>query len=89
MIKKLEFYSNQLLFVSFLLFICNSGIAQVCDCETYLYVNDPTYDLTHKFTLESNGAVGPEIGNTWLPPDVIINPHGVASDINGFLYVAQ
>jgi hypothetical protein len=60
-----------------------------CNCVDYLYVNDPTLDLTHKFPLNPDGTVGPEIGSPWMPPNAITNPHGVVGDINGNLYIAQ
>ena len=63
-----------------------------CNCTNFLYVNDPTFDLTHKFTLNEDGSVGTEImhgTDTWVASETINNPHGVAPDINGRLYIAQ
>ncbi|MCB0662453.1 MAG: DUF11 domain-containing protein, partial [Saprospiraceae bacterium] len=60
-----------------------------CSCVDYLYVNDPTLDLTHKFPLNPDGTVGPEVGSPWMPTGNITNPHGVVGDINGNLYIAQ
>jgi uncharacterized repeat protein (TIGR01451 family) len=60
-----------------------------CDCTDYLYVNDPTLDLTHKFAIEPDGTIGAEIGSPWMPTGNITNPHGVVGDVNGNLYIAQ
>ncbi|MEZ5059298.1 MAG: SdrD B-like domain-containing protein [Saprospiraceae bacterium] len=60
-----------------------------CDCTDYLYVNDPTLDLTHKFTINPDGTIGAEIGSPWMPTGNITNPHGVVGDVNGKLYIAQ
>ena len=71
----------------------NTLLAQGCNCTDYLYVNDPTLDITHKFALNPDGSVGNEIfssGTTpWLAPGVIENAHGVVSDIAGNLYISQ
>ena len=60
-----------------------------CTCTNFLYVNDPTLDLTHKFTLNNDGSIGSEIGSTWVDMEVINNPHGVVADLNGNLYISQ
>ncbi|MEM6317577.1 MAG: SdrD B-like domain-containing protein [Bacteroidota bacterium] len=59
-----------------------------CDCKDMLYVNDPEIDATHKFSInESTGAMT-EIGNHWMD-NLVDNPHGPATDINGFLYISD
>lgn len=69
------------------------SFGQTCDCVDYLYVNDPALDITHKFTINPDGTIGPEIfssGTTpWLAPNVITNAHGVVSDLAGNLYISQ
>ena len=60
-----------------------------CSCTDYLYVNDPTLDITHKFEIDANGGITTEIGSPWLASEVVNNPHGVVGDINGFLYISQ
>jgi len=70
-----------------------SLFSQVCECNDYLYVNDPALDITHKFLINPDGTVGEEIfssGNIpWLAPNVITNPHGVVADAAGNLYISQ
>jgi len=78
-----------LLFVS--LISTSTVLAQTCNCTDYLYVNDPTLDITHKFIVSptTGGVVGEVDAPNWLPPGDILNAHGVAGDINGNLYIAQ
>ncbi|MEM9836070.1 MAG: SdrD B-like domain-containing protein, partial [Bacteroidota bacterium] len=64
---------------------CNSSN---CDCTEYAYLNDILNDLTHKFEVQPNGDYV-EIGNPWLTSNVIVEPHGVAIDANGFLYISS
>ncbi len=60
----------------------------LCDCKDYLYVNDADNHLVHKFELSADGSIAQEIGTPWL--DMGINaPHGLVSDLNGNLYIAQ
>ncbi len=83
---------NRALLTLFINFCFFSLYAQnsVCDCQDFLYVNDPAVDITHKFIIdESDGGISGEIGNPWLTTDVIVNAHGVAPDINGNLYISQ
>ena len=54
-----------------------------CDCKEMIYVNDETLDLIHKFEINSTTGALTEIGSPWL--DNFNNPHGLATDINGFL----
>lgn len=63
--------------------------SQNCACTDYLYVTDPNFDLIHKFVLNNDGSVGAEIGNPWLPPGIMIDPHGMVAGPNGNLYSAQ
>jgi len=60
-----------------------------CSCTDYLYVNDPTQDITHKFTINPDGSIGAEIGSPWLAQNVVTNAHGVVSDPEGNLYISQ
>ena len=62
---------------------CTAG----CDCKEMIYVNDETLDLIHKFEINPTTGALTEIGNPWL--DNFNNPHGLAADINGSLYIAQ
>ena len=58
-----------------------------CDCKDMIYLNDETLDLIHKFEINPTTGALTEIGNPWL--DNFNNPHGLAVDINGSLYIAQ
>lgn len=77
-----------------LLLIVISGsmlTAQTCDCKEYLYLNDTDEaDDIHKFSIEpGTGALG-EIGSPWFDASGIIdNPHGIATDLNGYMYFSQ
>jgi len=71
------------------LFFSSESIFAQCNCTDYLYVNDPSEDVTHKFTINPDGTIGAEIGNPWLSAGVITNAHGVVSDLEGNLYVSQ
>ena len=78
--------------LSFLLIvlISNDIVAQsACNCTDYLYVNDPTLDITHKFTINTDGTIGAEVGNPWLAQNIITNAHGVVPDPEGNLYISQ
>ena len=57
-----------------------------CDCEENLYLNDESLNEVHKFRIANNGDVT-EIGNPWLAADSIIDPHGLAIDLNGQIYI--
>ena len=82
------FLSKYALLLLFSFFAVNLS-GQACNCTDYLYVTDPSEDIIHKFTINSDGSIGTEIGSPWLPTGQMIDPHGVVSDINGNLYSAQ
>lgn len=64
--------------------------AQNCDCRDYIYVNDASNGLVHKFEIDPNDqTVLTEIGNPWFPAGTIVQPHGTALDLNGNYYVSQ
>ena len=59
-----------------------------CDCKDYLYVNDESENLIHKFSLDNTDGSLSEIGSPWLPASAgITAPHGIIPDLNGFLYI--
>lgn len=66
-----------------------SKVTAQCNCTDYLYVNDPSLDITHKFTINTDGTIGAEVGNPWLANNVITNAHGVVPDPEGNLYISQ
>lgn len=65
-----------------------------CDCEDYLYLNDIATNEVHKFRAVENGPPV-EIGSPFVGPTTpggdqpLRQPHGVAIDNNGFLYVGD
>ena len=64
-----------------------------CDCTDYVYVNDIENDVVHKFKVNpATGALTELLradGTPWLPAGNIDNPHGLAIDQNGFLYIGE
>jgi len=65
-----------------------------CRCEEYIYLNDTKADAIHKFLIEPDGTLEEILNgtNTWLSSSTdasFIAPHGLAMDLNGFLYVAE
>lgn len=67
---------------------------QVCTSSEYIYVNDISFDVTHKFRVNANGSLT-EIPNgatgtvPWMPANTILDPHGVSMDRNGFIYMSE
>jgi len=68
--------------------VTQQTIAQTCDCTEYIYLNDAsaTENLVHKFEVQADGSLI-EIGSPWLASGIINEPHGIASDLNGNLYI--
>ncbi len=65
---------------------------QSCNCTDFLFVNDTGPDLVHKFEVLPDGSVQEVFvnGMPFLPPGVSpSDPHGIASDINGNIYIAD
>ncbi|MEM1215137.1 MAG: SdrD B-like domain-containing protein [Bacteroidota bacterium] len=61
-----------------------------CDCVDYVYLNDTDgANLVHKFSIDPVTGDLTEIGSPWLPTGTINDPHGLAMDLNGFLYVGE
>ncbi|MEM1214491.1 MAG: DUF11 domain-containing protein [Bacteroidota bacterium] len=66
-----------------------------CDCTEYIYLNETTGGgAIHKYAVEQPGSLLPqEIGSPWydnsVTGDDVSNPHGIAGDLNGFLYVGE
>lgn len=65
-----------------------------CDCKEYIYLNDPPTNEVHKFQVQADGSLI-EIGSPWLAPTVpgsnqpLDLPHGIAIDLNGYLYIGD
>ncbi len=63
-----------------------------CNCEEYIYLNEPDTDATLKFRINSDGSVtelfNQTTGGHWAE-GLTISPHGLGSDKNGFLYIGN
>lgn len=66
-----------------------------CNCNEYIYLNEPGAKKVHKFKVESNGALTEILvgGNPWYPGNYptseLSSPHGLGTDINGRLYIGE
>lgn len=80
-----------------LLFMLMSGgflSAQSCDCTEYIYINEETNGgVVHKFSVDPTDGSLDELftpgGDPWNTSTDLTNPHGLASDLNGFLYIGN
>ena len=68
--------------------LVNQDCTLGCACNDYLYLAEPADGTMHKFLLDGTFPL-PEIGMPWYGGSELPNPHGVATDINGFLYVGE
>ncbi len=60
-----------------------------CSCDDFIYLNDHINNEVHKFGIDENdGTILTEVGSPWLAGS-ILSPHGIASDLNGFLYISS
>lgn len=65
-----------------------------CACEEYIYLNETTGGLIHKYQVQNDGSLIEVLvgGNPWYPgtgTSELPSPHGLATDLNGFLYIAE
>ena len=66
-----------------------------CDCTEYVYINEPNMSEVHKFAVNPTDGSLTEIftdGGSWYPganTSELNSPHGIATDLNGFLYIAE
>ncbi|MCX6218565.1 hypothetical protein [Spirosoma sp.] len=66
-----------------------------CNCDEYIYLNEPGSRQVHKFRVESNGNLTEILvgGNPWYPGNYpfseLPSPHGLGTDINGRLYIGE
>ncbi len=65
-----------------------------CDCQEIIYLNEPVIGAVLKFIINPDGSLteikGANGGNYWYPDNLgseLPDPHGLATDINGFLYI--
>lgn len=67
--------------------------AQACDCTEYIYLNEPNADATLKFRVNANGSlteiINPATPNGHWAEGTTIQPHGLGTDLNGFIYIGN
>ena len=86
-------YPLIILALALAILFCPSLNAQTCDCNEYIYLNEPhSGGSVHKYLINADGSLT-EIGSPWydnyaLGEDITL-PHGVGMDINGFLYIGE
>ncbi len=64
-----------------------------CNCTENIYLNETTTGgSVHKYEINTDGSLS-EIGSPWYDNvaagDQLTSPHGLASDLNGFLYIGE
>ena len=86
--------AQALLFTTLSLLGWQSSQAQSCNCKEYVYLNEPVINSILKFEVGAGvpltEVLGANGGTHWYPglgTSDVINPHGLASDLNGNLYV--
>lgn len=65
-----------------------------CECQEVIYLNEPVIGAVLKFIINPDGSLtevqGANGGQYWYPDNLtseLPDPHGLATDINGFLYI--
>ncbi|WP_425421172.1 GEVED domain-containing protein [Phaeodactylibacter xiamenensis] len=65
---------------------------QSCNCTEYIYLNDTDLEFIHKFAVDETSGSVTEIGAPWFEglaqSPQFTDPHGIAQDLNGNLYIA-
>lgn len=67
--------------------------SQSCDCTDYIYLNETSNGgRVHKYATNPDGSLTEifNAGNSWYPganASILPSPHGLAADINGYLYI--
>lgn len=61
-----------------------------CSCSEYIYLNEPGANTIMKFKVNPDGSLTEILnnGNHWSV-GITYNPHGLGSDLNGFLYIGN
>ncbi len=62
-----------------------------CACDEYIYLNEPWVNATLKFRVNPDGSLTEILspsGGHWAE-NLTIAPHGLGSDLNGFLYIGN
>ncbi|MEM9991391.1 MAG: hypothetical protein AAF738_06470 [Bacteroidota bacterium] len=67
--------------------------AQNCNCQEYVYLNEPTSGSVHKYLVQpglplSAGEVGTP-ASPWYNGSELPSPHGLGVDVNGNLYISE
>ena len=61
-----------------------------CACNEFIYLNDPANGNIHKYNVETGDTTFLEIGNPiWYDGNELPAPHGLGTDLNGFLYIGE
>ncbi len=64
-----------------------------CTCDEYIYLNEPLANMTMKFKVNADGSLteitNPDNPNNHWAEGTTIKPHGLGTDLNGFLYVGN
>lgn len=66
-------------------------IGQDCNCQQYIYLNEPGINSTLKFSVNADGSLTEILGaggNHWAEGTTNM-PHGLAQDQNGALYIGN
>lgn len=91
-------FSKNLPFVVFILIAFTLNVqSQSCDCSDYVYLNDTggPLNMVEKFKVDPITGALTEIGDSqngqpWLLANGLVDqPHGIAADLNGFLYIGE
>ena len=64
---------------------------QSCNCSEFIYLNEPNDNATLKFEVNPDGSLTEILsptGGHWAE-NLTIQPHGLGSDLNGYLYIAN
>jgi len=91
--KKISGQIGKTLKVLFLMcFSATFAMAQNCECNEFIYLNDSRSPAVHKFQINSDGTLT-EIfnsgGGIWYPGPAaseLPDPHGVTMDLAGNIY---
>ncbi|HLO56500.1 MAG TPA: hypothetical protein VK169_19550 [Saprospiraceae bacterium] len=73
----------------------NCAPTGTCGCTEYIYLNEPEAQKVLKFRVGSNvplTEIPGQGGGAWYPgsnTSELPFPHGIATDLNGFLYIAE
>ncbi len=89
---KLKF--KQLWLLSIVAFLPFALQGQTCDCTEYIYLNEISNGgKVHKYAVNADGSLTEILNNgeAWYPGTGVSelgNPHGLGTDLNGYLYIA-